>query len=285
VTKHSRALFNETPAGADAHPGAGELAGYIDSLRNGKPPQLPEVLASHVENCRDCQEQILDVFFYLQNPRQGPDSLKVSKAFPSSKRVIFRLPAGLRAAAALFAFVVLLSFYFFLPRGHSSKYPPPDESRAAQQPGTAAAAGARPEKAPPLEMKNGADGPAAAAGGKKETAGPSASLDAFAVNPNLESMVDSRSRSLIIQVHSPANSASLPREIAFSWKEFSHEPLSLTIVTNRNETVFSKPVANGRFLFSAALPPGCYYWKLESASELYYVGKFFVPAALKFPEA
>jgi hypothetical protein len=285
VTKHSRTLFYETPAGADAHPGAGDLAVYIDSLRSGKPPQLPAVLVSHVENCRDCQEQILDVLFYLQNPLPGPDALKVSGTFPSRKHVIFRLPAGLRAAAALFAFVVLLSFYFFLPRGHSAKYSPANESRAAQQPGPAAAAGSRPEKAPVPGMKNGAIGPALAVGGKKGAAGPSESLDAFAVNPNLESMVDSRSRSLIIQVHSPANSASLPREIAFSWKEFSHEPLSLTIVTNRNETVFSKPVANGRFLFSAALPPGCYYWKLESASELYYVGKFFVPAALRFPEA
>jgi hypothetical protein len=84
VTKHSRALFDETPAGADAHPGAGDLAGYIDSLRNGMPPQLPEALVSHVENCRDCQEQILDVFFYLQNPLQGPDPLKVSSVVAAS---------------------------------------------------------------------------------------------------------------------------------------------------------------------------------------------------------
>jgi hypothetical protein len=102
--------------------------------------------------------------------------------------------------------------------------------------------------------------------------------DAFAVNPNLESMVGSRSRGLSIEVYSPPNQATLIGEIAFSWKDFRRESLSLVIVNNRNDAVFRNPVSGGSFLFRGTLRPGCYYWKLESPAELYYVGKFFVPA-------
>jgi len=281
MTKHSRSLFEKMPAGTEFHPPAEDLARYVDSLRNREIPRLPPGLVSHVENCSHCQGQILDVFFYLQDPLKEPDTARVRKAFPAKKHV-FWLPTALRLAAALFVFTLLLSFYFFLPRHQAQDSIAPSQPDASPPPAIAAPALPAKDLAPePRSRKAGRPVVPAA---QKRHGSLNEKRDAFAVNPNLESMVGSRSRGLVIEVYSPPNHVSLSQEITFSWKEFSREPLSLTIVNNRNETIFKNPVSGGAFQFQTALPSGCYYWKLESTNELYYVGKFFVSADATFPK-
>jgi hypothetical protein len=189
----------------------------------------------------------------------------------------------LRATAALFVFTVLLAVYSFLTRSG------PTDSSAREQPlvsipaGTTPSPASGPERIPASSGGKVAAGRMTAPAARTGTGGPVGDRDAFAANPNLESMVGSRSRGLVIEVYSPPNHVTFSQEITFAWKEFSHEPLSLIIVNNRNETMFMNPVSGGVFLFRAALPPGCYYWKLESASELYYVGKFFIAAGPTSP--
>ena len=99
----------------------------------------------------------------------------------------------------------------------------------------------------------------------------------FSINPNLEYMVNSKSRSFVIQVQSPSNNSLVSEEIFFAWSKFTQEAINLIILNNRNEIVFSSLVNDNQIKFKGKLAPGLYYWKLESQNELYHIGKFIVP--------
>lgn len=251
------------------HPGVEDLARCVDDLRAGE-PRLPPALAAHVESCPHCQGQILDVLFFLRDPlaSSGQDAAR--------KRPLW-LQSGARAAAAACLFILLLAAYFIQARRPTLMPPPTSEAGEASH-----------SRSPLVHDSGQASAPAASrrtvrkADLAKAAAG-EGNGDTFALNPNLESMVGSRSRGLAIEVHSPANHSSQEGIIVFSWKDFTSEPLSLSIVNNRNDAVFHAPVAGSSLQFSGALRPGCYYWKLESAADLYFVGKFLVPAAATPP--
>ena len=279
----------------NAHPPAEDLARYIDGLGDGRASfsypgrspvliPLPASLIEHVENCAHCQGQILDVQFYLRDPLRAIDPLRVAGIPPAAhRRPVWLFPA-LRIAAAAFMFILLAAIFYQLPRHHL----PAPETAIRTEPLRQPVPGARSPEAgsenrAPARRQGEPDRPgeAAANGASARDRG---IPDVFAVNPNLESMVGSRSRGLAIEVYSPPNQARLTGEITFSWKEFKRESLSLVIVNNRNAAIFSTPVSGGSFLFRGTLRPGCYYWKLESPSELYFVGKFFVPADPTSPE-
>lgn len=284
MTKHSRSLFEKISAQRETHLPAEDLARYIDSLLIGAGSPLPAKLVSHVENCYHCQCQILDVLFYLRDPLRQPDTALAQDILPINKRRPFWLLPAVRIAAAAFVFILLAALYFILPRQQIRESSTAVSVSPSPAPGMTTFSLKVPDKRPEKETHRTEASRSAAAIAKVKSSRSSKSSDAFAINPNLESMVGSRSRGFTIEVYSPPNHVTLSQEITFSWKEFSREPLSLAIVNNRNETIFKNPVSNGSFLFRAALPSGCYYWKLESAVELYYVGKFFVDASPKSPK-
>lgn len=280
MTRHSRSLFAKRTADLEPHLPELDVARCIDSLRAGRAPDLPARLLGHVENCSHCQGQILDVLFFMRDPRQETDAEAIRKMFPARKRGPAWLPAAARIAAAACAFILLLTLYFALSRRQVSFAPAAGVAGVSTPPAAAPSVPALPARGP----ENAGAGPSPAAAARNGGFRQSEKRDAFAVNTNLESMVGSRSRGLTIEVYSPPNQVTLGQGITFRWKEFSREPLSLTIVNNRNETIFSHPASGGIFQFNAALAPGCYYWKLESATDLYYVGKFFYAAKATFPE-
>lgn len=281
MSKSDRSIFAGDASTPSRHPPEEDLARYIDALRAKQPGTLPGGLAAHVEDCQHCQEQILDVFFFLRNPLQSPDASLAHKTFPAKRRRRnWLFPIG-GIAAAMIVFVLLMTFAISLPRhgardsltapkaalpprldiaDHPASVPKRDDAQGERAPG-----GLRP---PATVAREGSDRII------KSSA-------AFAINPNLESMVGSRTRGFIITIYSPPNHVTLAEEILFKWKEFTREPLNLTLVNNRNETIVQNPVSGGVFLLRSPLPSGLYYWKLESASELFYVGKFFINADLR----
>jgi hypothetical protein len=269
---------------ANAHPAPEELARYVDCLGAGPKAPLPPELIAHVENCDACQGQILDVLFYLHDPLGQAEFPGIVRPLSRpGERPAWLFPAA-RIAAAAFIFLMLAAIHLHLPR---LRYAIPRETTASTAPLERIAPPARPQPAgreerAPARLRDNGGGRASAPPGARLPAKREAP-DAFSVNPNLESMVGSRSRGLAIEVYSPPNEAALAGETVFSWKEFQREPLTLVIVNNRNDTVFRTTVSGASFVFRGGLGPGCYYWKLESPNELYYVGKFLVPAGPTSP--
>jgi hypothetical protein len=261
------------------------LALYVDALLQKRAPQLPVELIDHVENCPQCQAQILETHMYLKNPLAPPAPAQIKSILSPKKRgLVTWLPLASRVAATLFVVSLLAAVYFSFS-GNDSPFSPvyPVIKSFADQNKTIQAKQSQ-NPSPPNQAKNDTGHKQKEPASVKSRENLSRKANAFAINHNLEFMVGSRSRSFIVEVHSPVNNTSFKEGIMFSWREFGHEPLSLVILNNRNQTVFKSPISDGHFQFSDKLPPGCYYWKLESANELYYVGKFFIEPVLMFPK-
>ncbi len=65
-------------------------------------------------------------------------------------------------------------------------------------------------------------------------------------------------------------------KVEFRWEYNNVERLQLTVLNNRQEIVVSTQSNDQRYMLTSTLPKGLYYWKLESATDLLYVGKFIV---------
>jgi len=98
----------------------------------------------------------------------------------------------------------------------------------------------------------------------------------FTVNPNLENMVGSSSRSHTVRVVSPLNNADLAGEIQFTLENLPKETCRLKILDNKSRVLHSEILKENRFLLKENLGPGLYYWKLETQKDLLHLGKFFI---------
>jgi hypothetical protein len=260
------------------------LALVVDALLEKRAPQLPVGILDHVENCSCCQARILETFAYLKNPLAEPATARIQSMFLSKKRgALIRMPLAGRVAATLFVGALLAAVYFSFSRNDSLFSPADRGVQSLNDRNKTAAFKQNPDPSRPIKTKNILPKQKETFSGNARGKSAGKNND-FAINHNLEFMVDSRSRSFIVEVYSPVNNSSQTEGIMFSWREFGHEPLNLVILNNRNETVFKTPVSNGHYQCSDKLPAGCYYWKLESANELYYVGKFFVGADSMSPK-
>jgi hypothetical protein len=100
--------------------------------------------------------------------------------------------------------------------------------------------------------------------------------DNFTISPNLENLVNAHSRSFSIQVLSPLDGENFNEKVLFQWKADADDRLTLKILSNKEKTLETISVRGSQYVFSQKIPPGLYYWKLESKEELLYLGKFLV---------
>lgn len=98
----------------------------------------------------------------------------------------------------------------------------------------------------------------------------------FEVSPYLEEMIVDISRSYSITILSPKIGENVKRNILFYWEIDIEGPIYLKILNNRGDELFSYEPEKNQFRFNEKLPPGLYYWKLQSEDDLLFVGKFFV---------
>jgi len=100
--------------------------------------------------------------------------------------------------------------------------------------------------------------------------------EAFDPAPYLEGLLAFHGRASEIRVLSPRNDQIFKESILFSWESPEIKPLFLIVLSNRGEPIRRIPVEDNQYKFKEKLEPGLYYWKLESAEEMLYVGKFLV---------
>lgn len=104
--------------------------------------------------------------------------------------------------------------------------------------------------------------------------------ESFRESPYLEERIETQNSTRSgsgLQLVAPAVEANFPPQTAilFRWENPGNEPLKLKILNNKGDKLFSFAVDDNQFLFRGELPPGLYYWKVESEDE-FRIGKFFV---------
>jgi hypothetical protein len=249
-----------------------QTAIYVDYLLNEKSSKPTENILNHVESCPICKDNILDVFLCLKNSR----SLQKQRPFKDMipELTIEKSPGKQytylkRIAASFFFMALFLTFYFTIIdrhlfqnkidlKGNSASISNP----ASQNSHTSIKSLPRTENIKPSQTE-------------KRSVEDSQNKN-FAINPNLEYMINSQFRNETIKVNSPANNSTLIDNIIFAWESFTDKPSQLKILSNHNEVIFEYTIQANQFVLKEILPPGLYYWKLENQTDLLYVGKFFI---------
>jgi hypothetical protein len=233
------------------------IALYVDALKLDKTDQLPKELLTHVADCEQCKLQITELYSLLEGQEyrkaEGhPYFDKVGQGQSKGSWYVFRIAAVLALALGIGAII-----YFGFIKGNEAVTIPAQTSRSIE----------------PGEEETGV-----AKEVPEKTEAPSKDLYArnFVESPNLEDLVGSEMRSGGVEVTSPANGAVVEHSVSFEWKGENKGPFILKILTNRENVSISRTLKEPHLTLAVELPPGLYYWKLESAGELLYVGKFFV---------
>ncbi len=101
----------------------------------------------------------------------------------------------------------------------------------------------------------------------------------FEPSATYEEMLASNLRSAATTILSPKIGQKITgNTIQFRWKTSEAGPFLLKILNNRGRELLSLSTEQNSLTLKRKLPPGLYYWKLETEEELMAVGKFLVPA-------
>lgn len=94
--------------------------------------------------------------------------------------------------------------------------------------------------------------------------------------PYLEERVGQVHRSAALTILSPQPGAIIDPPPCFRWQDPLKQALTLVLLDAHGNEISSKTVDSGatQAVLQNTLSPGVYYWKLQSADELIYVGKF-----------
>jgi len=266
----------------DGHLSDALTARYADALIEEGIPNLPEEALLHVQDCTECKDKIIDVSIFLRNPDSSiaKSADRVKSAITDNTDNIVVMPGRkwdlypLRIAAIFFVTAILLGTYFFVFRDGASfkeMFSNTGDTGQIKQAEEKPAVPGQKTSSPGETPANGAE-----KNGQQTTTGNGVNI----VNPNLESMIDTRYRSSGIQIISPLNNTGYTAgsDIVFAWTPPVQGPLTLKIINNKNAVVYEYPLGvNGcEFVLKQNLPPGLYYWKLENQDDLLHIGKFFV---------
>ncbi len=234
-------------------------------------PDVPAVVLDHMEECQECKDKVMDVVLFLGNPKVTALPQKTrQQPLPLVETMHNRYFYPGKIAAVFVACAVMLSVYFFVFKAPA----PQNRQHGNNIDGSITGNHVEPTISTVPEQNNGQ--PVATNTDITRNTNDLETKSRFTLNPNLENMIGSRVRSGVFEALSPTNNSVVKGIIHFSWKQEQMHPISLKIVSNRGDLLYTFAVSGQAFDFNEKLENGLYYWKLENDNELLYVGKFKV---------
>jgi hypothetical protein len=233
------------------HLSESQISLYADALRNHSEGKLPANILEHVEECLLCKHEVLEIVSILS------DIEEAEKIKPQA--VIRSYFFYWKAAAVIF---ILLVPGYFLYTYHAPKI--------VQTSSTTNKVSAEPNKAPLAGDK------------KSETIqnikqNDLAANDIYAPIPEYDEMCGENFRSdKFFDVTSPSLSEESKGEIKFDISFKNKIERTVTVFNNKNEQVFYKKFNQEVMVIRHSFPPGLYYWKLETPTDLIYISKFTI---------
>lgn len=231
------------------------VALYVDALKLNTLEQLPPAIRDHVADCYECKKDITGLLALLDDVDYG--DVRSHPLFSLAHGSRSRVPLLMKLAAVVAGVASLATLTYYL-----GPFRQGETSRGTSQ----------------RVVGRGVD--SVQKGQYTDTQFAIATKEEFAANfkvdPELEDLVNGRSRSAAFSATSPTNGSVLGPDAMFSWKGEGRKSLTLSIMNNKGDTVLIESPPPSRFVLKQRLSPGLYYWKIESKSELLYVGKFLV---------
>ena len=236
-------LFDE-----NSHLNEEGVALYVDALNLNTFEQLPEPVLEHVSECDTCKLNIEELFQLLEEVEKREEQRSFFRPRPKleslNRSIFYRIAAVLLVGIGLYGIIRLGS---------------PGRDQGKIEGST--------QIIPP-----------SSAGIDSSSKGTAKSLlsDNYVVSPELEGMIGVHYRSSDIEVAFPTVGERIHGKVAFKWAWSEKEKVILKIVNNKGKEVVYAETNENAYKFSGTLDRGLYYWRLETANELLYVGKFIV---------
>lgn len=265
---------------------------YIDALKMDKLHKVPASILRHIDQCDACHTKALDMYTIL-----GDQDYNKSGAHPTLDKEVTvfnkrRLFLRIAAAAAMLA----LAFFFYQ---RSAEVLPDKGDVVVEDPQEEVIPNVEePASTLPLEDKTKPESDKKAPVGNIVNQVPQAVLPKgesdtksakpvddrvryaanFVPSEHWESMVNETVRGDGFEAKKPVTSAvfKFGNTIPFQWSTDNVKGLQLILLNNRGEEIKTIALSGIELLWKEQLTPGRYYWKVESADDLLYVGRFEV---------
>lgn len=231
------------------------VALYVDAIKLKRTAELPEEMLQHVEHCLDCQMQIVELNETLKGVVY--DSSEKHPYFDAVREPKVQYGVIAYRIAAVLAGAALLGIgYYYITSNNSVATTP-----------------VLVEKETPIQMEQKQEQKTTQETTVKKTNRDFAAN--FVESPNMEDLVQTQFRSISVEVITPKAGDIVKQPVVFRWKGMN-EPLMLKILSNKERVIASAQSLTDSYTAAKTLPPGLYYWKLETKDELVYAGKFLV---------
>ena len=259
------------------------LSLYAEALKLGSQEQLPEALREHLEQCPHCQEQAMALYALIAG--QDYSELGPHPTFGQDEGVATASTLKMWFRPMLLLLMAVMALFFFRQQQKQSAV---EQNTPASVPSadTDSLGAAVPLSPPQAQTEVGSRKPESSSerGIAKTGENPKPKTEEallaanFTPSETLEPLVGAVTRGSGVSEIKPANGAELKigEAVVFSWQTSVAEPLTLRLLNNREEEIFSRSVVGNRFSSPEIPEPGLYYWKLETAEDLLYVGKFLI---------
>jgi hypothetical protein len=231
------------------------VALYVDALKLNTLEQLPPAVRDHVADCHECKKNVTELFALLDDVDYS--DVRSHPLFRLTHRSVWRLPLLMKIAAVVAGVASLATLTYYI-----GPFRQVQTSKLASQ--------------GELDWRVDSVQKGQDTGSIFQMATREEFAANFKVDPELENLVNRQPRSEALSVMSPTNGSVLGPGALFSWNEEGRRPLALSIMNNNGDTVLTENCPHSQFVLKRRLSAGLYYWRIESESELLYVGKFFV---------
>ncbi|MGA9119741.1 MAG: hypothetical protein WB699_10280 [Bacteroidota bacterium] len=233
-----------------------EIEAYANALRSKAMHLVPDHLQRHVSDCLQCRKEVMFLFRTNLNmgialedgpanselPQENAEPEKVKR--DNSLRTWYRIAAGFVVVVGCGA---LLWYYSHRADGTA----PNSEGIRATALADSIRSAERSKRLATLALHSE----------------PSA---------NMEDLITSTFRGESIRVLKPHQGDTLKLPSTFEWDNHRGNPLTLRVLTNREEERIHVETSSGKYTLPDTLTPGLYYWVIEGNGSLLYAGKVYL---------
>ena len=238
------------------------VAAAVEQLRAERPDRLPPAVQAHLDECRACRTEVAELYTIVQ---QTPDP-------PPAPATAYRW-----RWAGLTGLILALAIFSLWPDTPPAVIPPeipvsesvPTDTVLVPADTLVPVSPTEPSSAQPIPSSPPTE------------SAPPVYAQHFVPDEMLEPLVGQNVRATASGTFTPGIDTRFApgSRIAFSWPNVPEGPYTLLVLDNTGERIDTLTTEATAATITIGRRPGLYYWKLETADDLLYVGRFFIPAS------
>jgi len=256
---------------------------YVDKMLLEETDFIPNVLLEHVENCKKCKSEIIELYEICKNNPDYKTTIHVTFSEKEKSRFRINLSVLLKIAASIILVISLTFFIKYINIKNSlkkdiiSKKELNDTTFNANELTNSSSVNISDSDISNKPVNKKQIHSLVTQNIKQTSSYISANYEIY---PDFENLIEESFRSeFSLKILEPKTGQVLPlnKPIVFKWKGETDEKIRIAIFNNKAEKLYEiKHISDNQVILNKKLRPGLYYWKVETESDLVYLGKFVI---------